>query len=418
MTLGERIQQARKDKNLSQEALGDALGVSRQAVSKWESDITIPEIDKLIAMSRLFGVSVGALLGVETDDPAAPAAEELTDRELKAIETIVERYLEKSKKADKPRFKLWPVLVAGIAILVVVFWAKGQLDSLNSRMANLQSDVNSISGRVSAEINSMTNRIQEALEWEASLLTGHDVTVTGLDISGETLTVDIQATPKEYIEGMEVLFTAEPDGAEPLTIPGELISGHTFRVTGWTLPLNDSIHLSVSFGADGQWQTQALDGLYGYESGTRLGLELSRGGQSRLLSANNSATYSWYIDWTLQGIFYCKSEVTLEQGLTVESARFVVYRNEQVVTDTELKLTARGDSNWRFELAPECETPVTAGDALTYCIEYTDSLDRKYSYYLEGVEFEAGQNGGLDHTYTAMAVPDGAPEPIIDLDPS
>ena len=65
MTLGEHIQALRKSTGYSQEALGEALGVTRQAISKCESDRAMPEIDKLIAMSRLFGVSVGSLLQVE-----------------------------------------------------------------------------------------------------------------------------------------------------------------------------------------------------------------------------------------------------------------------------------------------------------------------------------------------------------------
>lgn len=65
MTIGQRIAQKRKELGLSQEALGDQLGVSRQSIYKWESDTALPEIDKLIALSRLYGVSVGWLLGVE-----------------------------------------------------------------------------------------------------------------------------------------------------------------------------------------------------------------------------------------------------------------------------------------------------------------------------------------------------------------
>ena len=65
-TLGGRIQAFRKTAGLSQEALGEQLGVSRQAVSRWESDAAVPELEKLIAMSRLFGVTVGGLLGVES----------------------------------------------------------------------------------------------------------------------------------------------------------------------------------------------------------------------------------------------------------------------------------------------------------------------------------------------------------------
>ena len=56
LTLGQRIAAERKKSGLSQESLGDRLGVSRQAISKWEADAAIPEIDKLIALSRLFSV--------------------------------------------------------------------------------------------------------------------------------------------------------------------------------------------------------------------------------------------------------------------------------------------------------------------------------------------------------------------------
>ena len=62
-TLGRRIQEARKAAGLSQESLGERLGVSRQAVSKWEADAAVPELENLIAMSRIFGVTIGALLG-------------------------------------------------------------------------------------------------------------------------------------------------------------------------------------------------------------------------------------------------------------------------------------------------------------------------------------------------------------------
>ena len=72
MTLGQRIQELRKAKNLSQEQLGAQLGVSRQAVSRWEMDGAVPEVDKLIAMSRLFGVDLNDLLQVEHRPSSSP----------------------------------------------------------------------------------------------------------------------------------------------------------------------------------------------------------------------------------------------------------------------------------------------------------------------------------------------------------
>lgn len=62
MSLGEKIAKTRKEKNITQEQLADYLGVSRQSVSKWESDIAYPETDKLIRMSKLFDCSLDYLL--------------------------------------------------------------------------------------------------------------------------------------------------------------------------------------------------------------------------------------------------------------------------------------------------------------------------------------------------------------------
>ena len=62
MNIGDRIQTLRKLRGISQEELADKIGVSRQSVSKWEMDQSLPEIDKVIQMSRLFSVGTDGIL--------------------------------------------------------------------------------------------------------------------------------------------------------------------------------------------------------------------------------------------------------------------------------------------------------------------------------------------------------------------
>ena len=69
MTTGEKITKCRKEKGLTQEQLAQALGVTRQAVSRWEGDIAFPETDNLTKMSRLFGVSCDWLLNYDGELP-------------------------------------------------------------------------------------------------------------------------------------------------------------------------------------------------------------------------------------------------------------------------------------------------------------------------------------------------------------
>ena len=62
MTLGEKLSKLRKENNYTQEQLADVLGVSRQSISKWESDIAYPETGKLIELGKLFECSMDYLL--------------------------------------------------------------------------------------------------------------------------------------------------------------------------------------------------------------------------------------------------------------------------------------------------------------------------------------------------------------------
>jgi len=62
MSIGEKIKWMRNDRNMSQTELADALGVSRQAVTKWESDAGVPDIDNLKAIAKLFKTTTDALI--------------------------------------------------------------------------------------------------------------------------------------------------------------------------------------------------------------------------------------------------------------------------------------------------------------------------------------------------------------------
>lgn len=62
MSLSKRIYELRKSNRMSQEALAEKINVSRQSISKWESGETVPEIDRVIELSKVFGVSTDYLL--------------------------------------------------------------------------------------------------------------------------------------------------------------------------------------------------------------------------------------------------------------------------------------------------------------------------------------------------------------------
>lgn len=68
MTLGEKIQFQRKRRGMTQEELGEMMEVSRQTVTKWESNQSFPEIKKIVKLSYFFNVSTDYLLKDEIED--------------------------------------------------------------------------------------------------------------------------------------------------------------------------------------------------------------------------------------------------------------------------------------------------------------------------------------------------------------
>lgn len=81
MNMADRIQYLRKAKGISQEELADKVGVSRQAVSKWESEQSMPDLDKVITMSEYFDVTTDYILrGIEPTANKDVKSSELTSK--------------------------------------------------------------------------------------------------------------------------------------------------------------------------------------------------------------------------------------------------------------------------------------------------------------------------------------------------
>ena len=88
MTMGERIYKLRKEKSLSQEQLAETADVSRQAVSKWETGQSVPDAEKIVLLSDIFGTTTDYLLK-GTQDNSASHAPRLSANTAAAIGTLL-----------------------------------------------------------------------------------------------------------------------------------------------------------------------------------------------------------------------------------------------------------------------------------------------------------------------------------------
>lgn len=84
MSIGSKIAAARKKQNLTQEQLAELLGVTRQSVSRWESDAVYPETDKIIKLAEILNVNCDYLLKEDSPENGKPTSTSLITRLLKS----------------------------------------------------------------------------------------------------------------------------------------------------------------------------------------------------------------------------------------------------------------------------------------------------------------------------------------------
>lgn len=131
--LADRLVELRKANKLSQEALAEKLGLSRQAISKWERAEASPDTDNLIALAALYGISLDELLGNEVvEEKATPKPEKVIDEPEKVENLLTEKQIKGKKNLLKaPLLFLLAVavyvgggiLLSVIPIIRVMWWA-------------------------------------------------------------------------------------------------------------------------------------------------------------------------------------------------------------------------------------------------------------------------------------------------------
>ncbi len=127
MEFNNKLYELRKQKGLSQEELANRLNVSRQTVSKWEVGDSTPDMEKLIAISDLFGISLDELVLNKTPEPAPAPAQEAQEKadlytDIKE-KVLTDENKKKAKKGAKIALIIFGVILAIDAISFAVYVA-------------------------------------------------------------------------------------------------------------------------------------------------------------------------------------------------------------------------------------------------------------------------------------------------------
>ena len=119
MTLGEKLSKLRKEYNYTKEQLADILGVSRQSISKWESDIAYPETEKLIELGKIFECSMDYLLKDEVAEKTGDSVSESYFTE-KVTEISKKVLTDKNKGKAKKILKIIGIILAVFLVVDII----------------------------------------------------------------------------------------------------------------------------------------------------------------------------------------------------------------------------------------------------------------------------------------------------------
>lgn len=252
MTLGENIQAARKSKGLSQEALAEQVGVSRQALGKWEKDTALPSLDNLRALAAVLDVSVDALLG--TAQPDGTPEPTLTLDNLRAL--LDARDAEKRRRSRaRGGAAAGAVLLLLAGLIGMAYQYARQVQVLQAGYTGMQAQFSQTQSELSARIEELQAAVRQG---EATVLDWNwqptDRVVHDLD--GSWVPVTVEVTPRTDSDGMTGQLVVAHRGGwyDGTTELADLTPGADgiYRVpTGLIFTVGETVELSV------RWKTAA-----------------------------------------------------------------------------------------------------------------------------------------------------------------
>ena len=223
--LAQRLQQLRRQKGLSQENLAELLGVSRQAVGKWESGAAVPELEKLLELCRLFDTDLNNLLGLEihAEQPEQESSHQpqgFTEEQMNLLRQLI---VESRQAAPSPqpvqKRRKWPWVLVAFSVIIGGISLSEWYGQLQYRLQYLQQQIGSTQyqiGSLQGIIGNIENNIKETLAQQASILTFSGAEICDVTLTPLEFRFQLWALPKNRTEQTRVRFSLETDGGTEL----------------------------------------------------------------------------------------------------------------------------------------------------------------------------------------------------------
>lgn len=387
MNIHLKIQELRKKNGFSQEDLAEKLGVSRQAVSKWESSSSTPDIDKILQLSKIFSVSVSELITGERDEtasasPTQAAGDEKYEELLESHLMQIDRMLKAAQPPKKTGRRIFFSALALLSALYFIIYYADKMQRLENNISNLQMNMSGIRYDISSQIGSIQNEIYESLKKEYGLISDFSIDHRDIDFALRTVVLDISALPREWTKGSSAKFVIDSEGTE--TAVDCAYENGTITASA-TVPLTNFINVSAVIKDGDITKQEKLGDVTDLLNLCILQVDTDGFIRSTRTMGDNKLTMSGSVMLFVQQYFSDKTN----RPSYVDSAILEITENGKVTETVDLKnhICLQGEdgfSDYTYDIESMVRY-VNPGDTFDFIVTVTDSNGVVYKSLAESI---------------------------------
>lgn len=323
MSLGKQIVKYRKSKNYSQQDLAKQLNVSRQTISRWESDLSVPSIEKINQICNVFKISIDELLESKTRN----------NIDTKQVMSLINQLNTNHYRIYNKFHRLFKssVLVIGFIVLILITYTFLSNDYNQNKLLKIEKQTQELNNQLINQQQIFKN-IEYKMEEIMANSPVKDYLITFSDVTDDSTNITVKAWLQSYHQDYKVVFNVEDIHGKKYYIPAKLENDY-YICEPYTIDLADIEKISVEINNNNQSSLEYVCGYIDISDYTKLNFtSISVSGFAYTSGASDSINIDFNFGMDLN------KPKRIETQLNLDKAYAKFYVNNQLAFKQELEV--------------------------------------------------------------------------------
>lgn len=387
MTLGQKIAELRKLNHYSQEELATQMKVSRQTISKWETDMSLPDIERIMELSQFFQVSLNELLQVDDEKTIHHDELQALFNQMVVIQENYDKEIQARKQQQRRMIVFAMISMICLCLLIGLLFVK--LNQTTEQISILSSEI-------SGSMNNLEMNIQDSLQNKDSLLSDFSYQIKEINLKDGKVKLLLKTALKDSSKNTIVQFMINAQNQESLKA---IYKDGIYQYEGY-IPLCDIHKLGVLIENKNQKRVQMIQDFelliqssvynyhilkVNYQTMTRDN-NYDRGHKITGIALNQDIEYQKENLQNAVNDFRNQEQIDKNENIPIIYDDFYIQKIEYRIyyEEEEIKKGTILNKKKNFDFQPVIDIlidPVSNGDVISVKGYVYDNQGRKYLFY-------------------------------------